>query len=143
MHAVAVAAIPIGILASVLNDRPVLGLPFCLDTGLMLTLAVLFAFTPHAVTRGHSRPFVAGFVAAFWAAAIAYVACCALFPDVVSHPVVYYVNEIEPRLFDADTLLFYSISLTARGVIMAVPQLLIALAGGFVATLVARRKAGE
>ena len=74
-------------------------------------------------------------MAAGWAAAIADVSSCQMFPIGMATPVVYYLNEIEPRFMDADALVFYSVSLLARGIVMAVPQLLIAVAGGLLARL--------
>jgi hypothetical protein len=143
MFGIAILALPCGVLASVLNDRPMLGLDYCLDTGLIPSVTILIGLSPIAILRGRSRPFIAGFVAAGWAAVIAYVSSCRMFPITMATPVLYYINEIEPRFMDADTLVPYSISLLARGIIMAVPQLLIALAGGVLARLAAPRKLGD
>ena len=140
MHWVAIVAFPVAVLASVVNDRSILGLDYCLDTGLMASVAVLIALSPATVPRGRSRPFALGFVVAGWAAVIAYVVSCVLFPDVVALPVLYYINEIEPRFMDADTLALYSLSLVIRGLIMAAPQFLIALSGGLLVKLAARRR---
>jgi hypothetical protein len=106
----------------------------------MTSVAALFAVSPIAVLRGQSRPFIAGFVAAGWAAVIVYVATCALIPDLMALPVLHYINEIEPRFMDADTLAIYSVSLIVRGAVMAAPQLLIALAGGCLAKLNAQSR---
>jgi hypothetical protein len=141
MHGVAIVAFPIAALASVVNGRPILGLDYCLDTGLMASVAVLIALSPAAVIRGRSRPFALGFVAAGWTAVIAYVGSCALFPDVVALPVLYYINRIEPRLMDADSLASYSAGLVVRGLIVAAPRFILGLSGGLLAKLVARRRA--
>ena len=53
-----------------------------------------------------------------WVAVIAYVSSCRMFPNSMATPVLYYINEIEHRLMDADTLVLYSVSLLARGIIM-------------------------
>ena len=45
-------------------------------------------------------------------------------------PVVYYINEVEPSLYDADHYVVYRLSLEIQGLILALPQLLFALAGG-------------
>ena len=108
MHAVAVVAFPVGVLASVVNNRPILGLGYCLDMGLMPSVPVLLALSPCAVLRGRSRPFLGGFVASGWAAVCLYVASCAAFPDVMARPVLFYVNEVEPRFMEADTLTLYN-----------------------------------
>jgi hypothetical protein len=140
MHGVAVVALPIAILASVLNHRPLLGLGYCLDMGLVASATALVALSPSAALRGRPRPFTFGFVIAGWAAAIAYVGCCASFPDVMVRPALYYLNEIEPRFMDADTLTLYSVSLVVQGLIMTIPQFIFALSGGLLAKLAARRR---
>ena len=79
MLGIATLAFPIGVLASVLNDRPLLGLPYCLDTGLIPGVTALIALTPIAIKQRRSRSFIVGFVAAGWMAVIAYASCL---PDV-------------------------------------------------------------
>ncbi len=140
MLGIAILAFPIGVLASVLNGRPLLGLDYCLDTGLIPSVTALIALTPTAIKQRRSRSFNAGFVAAGWMAVIAYAWACRTFPDIMATPVVYYINEIEPRFMDADTIELYSVSLLVRGIIMAVPQLLVALAGGLLMRLATRTK---
>jgi hypothetical protein len=140
MVSTAILAFPCGVLASVLNHRPILGLDYCLDTGVIPSATILIGLSPVAFQRARSEPFSAGFVGTGWVAVIVYVLSCRMFPAAMSIPVVYYTNQIEPHFMDADTLVLYSVSLLVRGFIMAVPQLLIALAGGLVARFVARRK---
>ena len=140
MLGIAILAFPIGVLASVLNNRPLLGLPYSLDTGLIPSVTALIAMTPIAIKQRRSRSFIAGFVAAGWMAVIAYAFGCRTFPDIMATPILFYINEIEPRLMDADTVVPYSVSLLARGIIMDIPQLLIALAGGLLMRLAARTK---
>lgn len=143
MHGIAVVAFPVAVLTSVVRGRPSLGLEYCLDAGLMASVAVLIALAPVAVRRGRARPLVLGFVTAGCAAAAAYIGLCASFPDVMARPLVYYINEIEPRFMDADTLELYSVSLVVRGLIMGVPQGVLALCGGLLAQWIVRRKLGE
>jgi hypothetical protein len=138
MLVIAILAFPCGVLGSVLNGRPMFGLDFCLDTGLIPSVTILIGLSPTAVRRGRSQPFIAGFVAAGWLAVMVYIGCCRMFPTTIAAPALYYINEIEPRFMNADTFELYSVSLLARGTIMAVPQVLIALAGGWLASLAAR-----
>jgi hypothetical protein len=143
MLGVAATAFPMGVLASVLNGRPMFGLQYCLDTGLIFSLPVLLALSLALSDRGRPRPFLAGFVAVGWAAVIAYIAFCALLPEFTALPVQYYINWIEPVYTDADTWALYSVSLVVRGAIMAVPQFSIALIGGCLASLAARCRLNE
>lgn len=141
MLVIAIVAFPCGVLGSVLNDRPIFGLDFCLDTGMIPSVTILIGLSPTVVTHGRSRPFIAGFVAAGWSAVMVYIGCCRMFPAAMAAPVLYYINEIEPRFMNADRFELYSVSLLARGTITAVPQLLIALAGGLLATVAVRNDA--
>jgi hypothetical protein len=138
MLVIAILAFSCGALGSVLNGRPMFGLDLCLHTGLIPSVTILIGLSPTAVRRRRSRPFIAGFVAAGWSAVMVYIGCCRMFPTAMAVPVLYYVNEIEPRLMNADTFELYSVSLLARGTIMAVPQLIIAFAGGSLARVAAR-----
>lgn len=138
MHGVAVVAFPAAILAGTIHGRPILGLGYGLDCGLMASVPVLVALSPATARRGRDRPFVLGLVAAGWAAVVGYVALCMLGPEVVMRPIRYYLNEIEPRFLDADTLPLYALSLTIVGLILATPQFLVALAGGLLARRVVR-----
>lgn len=72
-------------------------------------------------------------------AVVAYASACRTFPEIMTIPTLYYINEIEPRLM-ADTVVLYSVSLLARGIIMAIPQLLVASAGGLLIRLATRTK---
>jgi hypothetical protein len=58
------------------------------------------------------------------------IACCLTVPDLVRRPIAYYVNEIEPFLYDADLNVTYRLSLEIIGLIVGLPQLAIVLIGG-------------
>lgn len=64
MLCIATLAFPIGVLASVLNNRPLLGLRYCLDMGLFPSVTALIALTPIVIKQRRSRSFIAGCVAA-------------------------------------------------------------------------------
>ncbi len=84
MLGIAVAAFPIARLASVLANRPMLGLGV-LDMGVQLSGTALAIGLARIVRRrGRCGPFAVGFQAAGWTAVIAYVACCRLFPQIMS-----------------------------------------------------------
>jgi hypothetical protein len=103
-----------------------------LEVGLLPGVSVL-ALTLLS-TRGRrgerSRIFVWGFVASLTVAIGVYIVCCLTMPDLVRWPIVYYINEIEPYLYDAELYLIYRLSLEIQGLIVGLPQLLFALVGG-------------
>jgi hypothetical protein len=128
-------------LAVVCSSTSALGLRN-LEVGLLpsvtvLTVALLSASGRRA-ERG--RIFVRGFLASLAVAIGIYLICCLTTPDLVKRPVVYYVNEIEPSLYDADLSAAYRLSLEMQGLILGLPQLLFALAGGAVANAFARAR---
>jgi hypothetical protein len=140
MLGIALAAFPIALLAAVLADRPVLDLGGVLEMGVQLSVTTLgIGLARIALRRGRCGPFAVGVQAAGWAAVIAYLVACFTFPESMSAPYVYYVNEIEPYIMDADYFEMYALSLVLGGLIWSVPQVLIALAGGGLATLAAPR----
>ena len=140
MTGVVIVAVPCAILSSVLRDRPLLGLEYCLDMGFPpMAIALSIPLVGMIRSPDNRRPFVVGFVTFGGLAVLGYIACCRAVPDIVAMPMLYYVNELEPRFMEADTLGSYSLSLIVRGLILASPQLLIALAGG----LLARRFLGS
>jgi hypothetical protein len=137
MLGIAIAAFPIALLASVLAGRPALGVH---EMGLQLSVTALgIGLTRIVLRRGRCGPFAVGFQAAGWTAVVVYVACCRMFPESMNAPYVYYVNDIEPYIMDSDYWEVYALSLVLGGLIWGIPQLLIALAGGGVAALVAPR----
>jgi hypothetical protein len=140
MFCIAIVAFPIGVLASVLNNRPLLGLQYCLDTGLIPSITTLIALMPIALEQRQFQSFIAGFVAAGWMAVVAYACACTIAPGVMASPIIFYINEIEPLFMDSETVVMYSVSLLARGFIMAIPQLLVAVAGGLLTGSFTRRK---
>ncbi len=85
-----------------------------------------------------SRVFLWGFTASLIFAIAVYLVCCLAIPDGVRRPVVYYINEIEPSLYDADLAVVYRLSLEIQGLILGLPQLLFALAGGVAFQFMAR-----
>ena len=133
--AVAVIALHCAVL---LGRRPLFGLDDCLDTGLLPVTTAVVCAAPRRRGRG---PFARGFLAAGVCAAAAYVGVCRTWPDFVAAPSLYYVNEVEPRFMDADTLPLYTLSLWVRGLITGLPLCLVALAGGLLARHAARRRA--
>jgi hypothetical protein len=141
MFGVLIVAVQCAILSSVLLDRPLLGFEYCLDMGLLPTATVLgIALIGMILNPNTRRPFVLGFVASGCLAVLGYILCCRAMPDVVAVPVLYYINEVEPRFMEADTLGSYSLSLIIRGLILSSPQLLIALTGGLLARIAFTRR---
>jgi hypothetical protein len=129
--AVAVVALHCAVL---LGNREVVGLPYCLDTGLLPVATALAVVLFAARRRGRPwSPFAVGFLASGTLAALGYVACCRAAPGLMGRPVIYYVNEIEPRFTDADTPGLYALSLWVRGLMMGLPLCLVALLGGLAA----------
>jgi hypothetical protein len=144
MSVTAIIAFDCAVLGPVLRGRPLFGLDGSLDMGLLPTVTVFsLALFSIVARRGKSRPFIVGFAAAGWVSVLAYVATCRIIPEVMAIPVMYYINDIEPRFMDAATLELYSLSLMLMGLIWAVPQLIIALVGGVLAMLVAPRRVAE
>ena len=145
LRAIVVGALPVGLLAGVLNNRPVLGREDCPDTGLMAVGAVRAAVTP-AVVRGKARPFLRGLVLSGWGAALAGLVLCGWHPAVMARPVVDPGNEVEPPFPDDESPspvpADRPASLVVRGLIMAAPQLSLARAGGLLARGIARRGRG-
>jgi hypothetical protein len=140
MLGVAVAGFPLALLGSVLAGRPILGLAYCLDMGVLPSVTALgIGLASVILRRGQCGAFAVGFQVAGWAAVIAYVACCRMFPEFMNAPYVYYVNDIEPYIMNADYWETYALSLVLSGFIWGIPQLLVALAGGGLGILVAPR----
>jgi hypothetical protein len=126
-------------LAVVCSCPPALGLEN-LEVGLLPSVTVL-AIALLSTSRWREergRLLVRGFVASLAVAIGIYLVCCLTIPDLVRRPVVYYINEIEPSLYDADLSVAYRQSLEIQGLILGLPQLLFALAGGAVAKAIAR-----
>jgi hypothetical protein len=139
MLAVAIIAFPIALLGSVLAGRPMLGLG-TLDMGVAPSVTVLGIGLARIILRpGHRGPFTMGFQLSGWGAVIAYVACCRVFPEIMVTPYLYYINDVEPYILDTDYWEVYAVSLVLSGFIWGIPQLLVALAGGGLAALVAPR----
>lgn len=128
-------------LAVVCSSPPPLGLNN-LEVGLLPSVTVLaIALLSTSGRRGErGRIFVRGFVASLAVAICIYLVCCVTAPDLVRRPVVYYINEIEPSLYDADLSVVYRLSLEIQGLILGLPQLLVALVGGALVTGIARAR---
>lgn len=125
-------------LAVICADAPILGL-YNLEVGLLPSVTVLTValFSMSGRRRDRGRPFVVGFEMSLTVAICVYLVCCLTTPDVVRWPVVYYIDEIEPNLYDADLAVVYRLSLEIQGLILGLPQLLFALGGGAVANAIA------
>ena len=94
----------------------------------------------HQAHRGRRcGPFAVGFQVAGWAAVIAYVICCRMFPEFMNMPYVYYVNDVEPYILNTEYQELYMLGLVFGGCIWGIPQLLVALAGGGLAALAGPR----
>jgi hypothetical protein len=138
MLAVAIAAFPFALVGSVLAGRPMLGLAFPLDMGVLAPVTALgIGLAAIVVRRGRCGPFAVGFQVAGWAAVVAYVVACGLRPGFMNAPWIYYVNHVAPYITDADLLETYALSLVLGGFLWGLPLLLVALAGGGLAALVA------
>jgi len=124
-------------LAIVCANRPVFGLDG-FEVGLLPGVTVLAVLLFSICRRGgRSRPFTWGFVASLTVAIDVFLISCLAIPEVVRWPVVYYVNEIEPYIMDADFELQYWLGLEIQGLIFGLPQLLFALGGGVLTKAVA------
>lgn len=128
-------------LAIVCPFPPALGLDN-LEVGLLpsVTVLALTVASTGGGRGGRNRVFVRGFVATLAAAIGLDLVGCFTAPDLVRRPVVYYVNEIEPGLYDADLSAAYRLSLEIQGLILGLPQLLAALAGGAAAAVARARR---
>jgi hypothetical protein len=124
-------------LAIACADHSVFGLNG-LEVGLLpgVTVLTLKLFSSGR-RKERSRPFAWGFVASLAVAICVYIVCCLTIPDLVRWPIVYYINEIEPYLYDADLVVVYQLSLEIQGLIVGLPQLLFALGGGVVTKAIA------
>lgn len=124
----------VGFHLAVISPYPVLGLDY-LEIGLLPSVTALtIALFWMSRRRGKkSRPFVWGFVASLALAICVYVTLCLTTPDLLRRPILYYINEIEPGLYESDLVPIYQLSLEIHGLILGLPQLLFALAGGAVA----------
>ena len=116
MFAVAIMALHAAFLGSYLRGRSLLGLPGILDIGLLPGLSIV-ATVAFGATRRSRRPgpFTLGFVATGLLAILGYVACCLAIPEMVAQPLLAYLNEVEPRFFDADRAETYALSLLISG----------------------------
>ncbi len=114
--------------------------------GMSTVLALVAILTPRR--RAAKRPFLAGFMASGSAAMVAYVACCWLFEEAVSEAMrnvtdifldslprsVYQYNTGRPLPVE---LIPPLVALIAAA--LTLPQLVVALAGGWLAWRIARR----
>jgi hypothetical protein len=142
MIGTATIAFPCAIVGSVMRNRPMFGLEYCLDMGLSTTIPVLAVYLCSVLGRRASiRPFDIGFLAFGWAAVVIFVVAAWAFPHVIATPIVYYINEIEPYFLECDLEECYVFSLLIRGAILAAPQLLVAFFGGLVVRAFANRRA--
>ncbi len=140
MLGIAVAAVPISQVVSMLSRRPVLGLSDTLDMGVWLPATVLAAALASRILKGgRCGRFAAGFQVAGWSAAIASVLACRAFPDWMTIPYVFYVNRVEGYLMDADTIELYALSLMIGGLPWGTVIVVVALLGGGLAAIVGRR----
>ncbi|WP_165073819.1 hypothetical protein [Paludisphaera rhizosphaerae] len=130
-------------LAVVCSSSPPLGLGN-LEVGLLPSVTVLAISLMSVSTNGRrgeqGRTFVRGFAASLAVTVCIYLVCCLTTPELVRRSVVYYINEIEPSLYDADLGEVYRLSLEVQGLVLGSPQLLVALAGGTVAMGIARAR---
>lgn len=118
-------------LALVGSTHPAFGLDN-LELGLLPGVTALALSLPWARRRHNVA--TRAFAAALGLAIAIYLTLCVATPDLVCVPVVHYLNEIEPHLYDADHSLVYRLSLEIQGLILGLPQVLFAIA---VATLAA------
>jgi hypothetical protein len=103
-----------------------------LEIGL-LPSATAGAVLLFSITRrrdGKDRCFACGFLGTLLLIACVYLVLCLTVPELVKWPIVYYINYIEPDLYDADLNIMYWMSLEIDGLILGAPQLLLASCGG-------------
>jgi hypothetical protein len=142
MLGVAIVAFDCSILGAILRGHTLLN-PVCgLDMGLVpIGTALGLALGDMALRQGGGlRPFSVGFTAVGLVTALVYVTCCWVVPDLMAVPDDYYVNQVEPRFMNPDSLGPYLISLLIRGIILALLPLFLALAGGLLAHRFVRRR---
>ena len=108
-------------LAVISSYPPALGMNN-LEVGLLpsVTLLTVVGFSMTGCHGKRSHPFVWGFVSTLTVAILVYLVCCLTTPNLVRWPVVYYINEIEPGLYDADLAVIYRLSLEIQGLILGV-----------------------
>lgn len=121
--------------------------PFGLDNlepGLLPSVTVLaislMYMSPRLRSGEQGLTFFSGFVASLAVTVCIYLVCCLTVPELVRQPVEYYINEIEPSLYAADLDAAYRLSLEIHGLVLGMPQLLVALAGGTMAVGIARAR---
>jgi hypothetical protein len=113
-----------------------------LEIGL-LPSATAGAVLLFSITRrrdGKDRSFACGFLGTLLLTACVYLVLCLTVPELVKWPIVYYINYIEPDLYDADLAIIYRMSLEIDGLILGAPQLLFALLGGAITKRVAKMR---
>jgi hypothetical protein len=141
MVAVAAVAFPCAIVGAILRDRPMFGLEDCLDLGLAPSVPLLGVYLFARVRRGTPiRAFDFGFLLFGWVAVIVYVVLSKSVPEMVAAPIVYYINEVEAQYMNCDLEACYILSLAIQGLILAMPQLLIAVLGGLLTQQLAGRR---
>jgi peptidoglycan biosynthesis protein MviN/MurJ (putative lipid II flippase) len=96
-----------------------------------------------SITRrsdGKDRSFACGFLGTLLLTACVYLVLSLTVPELVKWPIVYYINFIEPNLYDADLSIIYWMSLEIDGLILGAPQLLLASCGGAIVKTVAESR---
>jgi hypothetical protein len=133
MFGVAMLCVILGLLQNALNDHPILG-----EIGLWPTLTAFgtssFWIAKH---RGKGSPFLWGFSIVGWASILVYLAFCYWRPWLVAMPLSYYLNEVHywwiAWLVDSDRYELYALNLLVQGLILSVPQFMMAALGGLIA----------
>jgi hypothetical protein len=134
MFGIAILCVPFALLQNALNRH---SLTATLTIGLWPTLTTYgtasFVIAKH---RGKRSPFLWGFAVAGWISVLVYGAGCFFFPEVLIIPVGYYLRADYwwiVWLTDSDRYEMYLLNLLVMGLILATPQLMIAIVGGLIA----------
>jgi hypothetical protein len=113
-----------------------------LEIGLLpsVTTGAVMLFSITRRRDGDDRSFACGFLGTLLVTACVYIVLSLAVPELVKWPIVYYINYIEPNLYDADLAIIYWMSLEIDGLILGAPQLLLALFGGALTKGVAKMR---
>ena len=137
MIGIAMIGVPLALMQNFLSGRSITQKTPAAELGLWPTLIAFgFASITMAKRRSHGSPFLWGFTGAGWASVLLYLAACFWLPRIVERPITFYNNEIDywwiVWLIDADRYELYLLNRLFLGLLLAIPQLMMATLGGLI-----------